>query len=337
MGKMKLRPIAQALQNAGRGGDTILAHISPAEAALLKSRGGSGTINPETGLVEYGFFGNILRLIAVVAIVIFAPETAAAIGGEAATAGAVDLATGEVLGANGLWASEVAAAAAGDVAVATTAETVLNSGASLIEDSLAGQAIDVSSYLTNMDAGLAGLEGGVAPNLAGEVASLTGAETAATQVGQQGVVQSLGAPTSMAVQSTPLMVADTGITGLGATGSATSIPWYQTVLETIKANPLPSAIAAQGILGGVGQIGAAAAREKEVAMQTQMPEIQRQAAENAMAGAGRTVNAAPAASLMPQEWINAGSIVPRDPVTGVPLGPNLPQAGLLNTTALRRA
>jgi hypothetical protein len=44
---------AQELQGEGRGGDTILAHINPAEAKLLKSAGGSGAINPKTGLREF--------------------------------------------------------------------------------------------------------------------------------------------------------------------------------------------------------------------------------------------------------------------------------------------
>lgn len=41
------------LAQYGRHGDTMLAHITPEEAALLKSRGGSGTINPVTGLPEF--------------------------------------------------------------------------------------------------------------------------------------------------------------------------------------------------------------------------------------------------------------------------------------------
>jgi len=44
------------LASKGRYGDTMLAHINPEEAALLKSRGGAGTINPKTGLPE--FYGN---------------------------------------------------------------------------------------------------------------------------------------------------------------------------------------------------------------------------------------------------------------------------------------
>ena len=45
------------LASKGRYGDTMLAHINPEEAALLKARGGSGTINPKTGLPEfYGYY-----------------------------------------------------------------------------------------------------------------------------------------------------------------------------------------------------------------------------------------------------------------------------------------
>jgi hypothetical protein len=43
----------QNLASKGRYGDTMLAHINPQEAALLKARGGSGTINPQTGLPEF--------------------------------------------------------------------------------------------------------------------------------------------------------------------------------------------------------------------------------------------------------------------------------------------
>lgn len=48
-----VRKIAALLQSKGRGRDTILAHITPREAALLKARGGRGSENPETGLLEF--------------------------------------------------------------------------------------------------------------------------------------------------------------------------------------------------------------------------------------------------------------------------------------------
>jgi len=48
-----MRSLAKLLQSKGRKGDKVLAHISPKEAALLKKRGGSGTRNPDTGLLEF--------------------------------------------------------------------------------------------------------------------------------------------------------------------------------------------------------------------------------------------------------------------------------------------
>ena len=58
MKKCKINPILEKARKAGRNGDTILAHINPLEAIMLKKAGGSGTINPKTGLPEFGFFDN---------------------------------------------------------------------------------------------------------------------------------------------------------------------------------------------------------------------------------------------------------------------------------------
>jgi hypothetical protein len=52
-GTSDLTAIAAMLQGKGRGKDTILAHITPREAQILKAAGGSGTTNPETGLLEF--------------------------------------------------------------------------------------------------------------------------------------------------------------------------------------------------------------------------------------------------------------------------------------------
>ena len=46
-------PGAQQLAQMGRRGDTELAHVNPAEKQVLKRMGGSGAINPQTGLREY--------------------------------------------------------------------------------------------------------------------------------------------------------------------------------------------------------------------------------------------------------------------------------------------
>lgn len=51
--RLPLRKAAEQLRKKGRHGDTILAHITPKEAAKLKAEGGAGTINPDTGLPEF--------------------------------------------------------------------------------------------------------------------------------------------------------------------------------------------------------------------------------------------------------------------------------------------
>lgn len=53
MADLDLPGLAQLLESKGRKGDTMLAHITPQEAALLKARGGAGTMNPDTGLPEF--------------------------------------------------------------------------------------------------------------------------------------------------------------------------------------------------------------------------------------------------------------------------------------------
>lgn len=44
---------ARRVARAGRNGDTMLAHVTPREAQMLKRRGGAGSINPRTGLPEF--------------------------------------------------------------------------------------------------------------------------------------------------------------------------------------------------------------------------------------------------------------------------------------------
>jgi hypothetical protein len=52
-GVASLRPMARAMADAGRNGDTMVAHISPIEAQILRRIGGSGTTNPTTGMPEF--------------------------------------------------------------------------------------------------------------------------------------------------------------------------------------------------------------------------------------------------------------------------------------------
>jgi hypothetical protein len=63
-----MAPMAQQVQSQGRGEDTMLVHMTPGEInslqGLAMAHGGSLTINPETGLPEAGFLGNILKKLA---------------------------------------------------------------------------------------------------------------------------------------------------------------------------------------------------------------------------------------------------------------------------------
>ena len=76
-----LASAAHRLREAGRGGDTVLAHINPQEAELLKRLGASGTINPHTGLPEFGWsWKSIISTVLPVAIDYFAPGLGESVG-----------------------------------------------------------------------------------------------------------------------------------------------------------------------------------------------------------------------------------------------------------------
>lgn len=93
----------------GRNGDTMLAHINPLEAKILQAHGGSGGINPRTGLREYGMlddlWGGVKDLVKTVAPVLplalnfIAPGFGGAIG--------------SALGASSTWAPALGGAVLG--------------------------------------------------------------------------------------------------------------------------------------------------------------------------------------------------------------------------------
>ncbi len=52
-GDVDLKEVVRKLKAKGRGEDSLLAHINPREAVALKRAGGSGKINPKTGIIEF--------------------------------------------------------------------------------------------------------------------------------------------------------------------------------------------------------------------------------------------------------------------------------------------
>jgi hypothetical protein len=94
----QMQPVASGLAGLGRGGDSMLVHMQPREVAGLQSlamaHGGSLTINPHTGLPEAGFLGDILGVIAPIALGTFLGPGAFGITGLGMTGLQAGLATG---------------------------------------------------------------------------------------------------------------------------------------------------------------------------------------------------------------------------------------------------
>lgn len=75
------KKVAEELRKKGTGEDTILAHINPHEAEILKLMGGMGKPNPETGLPEYkSWFSKVIKIVVPIVIAVVAPELAGSIG-----------------------------------------------------------------------------------------------------------------------------------------------------------------------------------------------------------------------------------------------------------------
>ena len=101
----------RTLASRGRLGDTMLAHISPEEAALLKARGGAGTINPDTGLPQFFSLKKLFKAILPIALNFIVPGLGAAIGG--------------ALGATGVAATMLGQAVIGGLSAGLTGGNVL--------------------------------------------------------------------------------------------------------------------------------------------------------------------------------------------------------------------
>lgn len=88
-------PMAEQLRSYGRGEDTMLVHMTPAEVnslqGLAMAHGGSLTINPHTGLPEAGWLGKLLPTLLGVGLNFVLPGSGlvATLGGKAATAGLI--------------------------------------------------------------------------------------------------------------------------------------------------------------------------------------------------------------------------------------------------------
>ncbi len=211
---MSLHQLAQHMQKAGRGDDTMLVHMTPGEVhglqALAMASGGSLTINPETGLPEAGWLKKFLPVIAGVALNAFAPGVGTAIG--------------SALGATG------AAAGAIGTGVLTGGLTALATG-SLKEGLAAGIGAYGGASLGN-SIGALGSSGSTAPAVSGAVES----NIAPTVAGS--AAPAAGTPFTPPVPTPPAGAA-VGSVAPPAQGTAFTMPDPRAVTS-------PSPVASQG-------------------------------------------------------------------------------------------
>lgn len=233
----------------GRGGDTMLAHINPREAEVLRRMGGSGTINPNTGLREFkgGGIGDILAVAAPIVLDVVAPGVGTAISGALGGGLLGAVGTGALMGAGssllsggdplkgaisgalggglGGWVGEGIGGVMGDVMGTALSKTTTD----LIGNSLVG---GLGSMARGEGFGSGALSGGLGTWLGDTVSGMGDASTAFGR-GVQQAGKSFG--NAMAAGYTPQQAlagaALSGVArGLGPTPAAKPAPegWAQT-------------------------------------------------------------------------------------------------------------
>ena len=237
----------------GRYGDTMLAHISPEEARMLRARGGSGTINPMTGLPEFfslkKAFKKIVKAVAPVLPIVlaFVPGAqalagtiggalsggalagtgasmlgSAAIGGLSSAATGGNVLQGAIGGALGAGAGGALGGAIGDatgMGLSDTAKNVI--GSSLIGG--AQSAATGGDFLTGaVQGGVGGYTGSALSNLASNMSGPvgTGLQTAGQQFGN---ALTMGATPTQALTAGALSGLAAGLTANQPSGKPSDL------------------------------------------------------------------------------------------------------------------
>lgn len=242
-----------SIARMGRYGDTMLAHITPEEARLLRARGGSGTINPMTGLPEFWSLKKALKKVfkavaPVLPIVLSfvapglgtaigsalgATGTAAsmlgsaAIGGLSSAAAGGNALKGAIGGALGAGAGSALGSAIGDA----TGLTLSNTAQNVLGSSLIGGAQSAASGGDFLTGAVRGGVGGYAGSTLGGAASGIGGKLGAglQTAGQQfGNALTMGADPKQALTQGAL-------SGLAAAYAAPSAPAPKSIYDITPA------------------------------------------------------------------------------------------------------
>jgi hypothetical protein len=218
-----LASAAKHLASRGRGGDTMLAHINPREAEVLRRMGGTGTINPMTGLPEFKgkafkSIGKVFKSVAKAVIPVAATAFFGPVGGAIAGAATGAMGGGGLKGAllGGVTSSLIPGGFLGDTAKA------VGSGLTSVLPSSIGNV--VTKYISPATLG-AGVLGGLGSSVAGQgfiPGALTAGGMAAMTPTVQGYADTLRAPGNLLSSQ----AAGTGIKA-GATIPTTGGPGIQ--------------------------------------------------------------------------------------------------------------
>lgn len=292
-GIASLKPMAREMAAAGRYGDTMLAHISPMEAQMLRRYGGSGTINPTTGLPEFflkkafksigsavkKFAGSTVGKIVIgTALFFLAGPAATAMFGStaapavlAATKGFIAGAGTTLLGGGNLKEALKAGAVSGLAAGATTAA---------FKGADAFKAAPKAGTMAPGAGGMPGAEGAALPELSLQTPSALQVSPMEQQV--QDALTGRTAPTAMSYTPPPFPAgAPAPAAAVPPTPGFMQNPFRETPLtgnvrQAMSPTPQPSAFSytpppfPQGAEGGIGSLpaGSAPAAQQAVAPET---------------------------------------------------------------------
>ena len=189
----------RTLARQGRMGDTMMAHISPEEAAMLKARGGAGTMNPNTGYPQFFSLKKLFKAILPIALNFIAPGLGAALGGAiglSGTAAAVvgnaiiggassaltggNVLQGALMGGLGGGLGQLAGGAANKMLGLNLGET----GQALLGSGLVGGVAGAATGQGFLKGALQGVAGGAIGQLAGGMAGPTAFQQGLGAAGQ---------------------------------------------------------------------------------------------------------------------------------------------------------
>jgi hypothetical protein len=234
-----LADVASYLASQGRNGDSMLAHITPEEAALLKRRGGSGTINPVTGLPEF-FLKKMFKSIGKAVKKVLSSPVGRILG---------TIALGMVLGPAGIGlqlGSTAAASAAINAGLAGAGATLLGGG-NLKEALISGAMGYVGGGGTIMGASPVSAVGAYLPGAAGSALN-TGLSTGLIGAG-------IGKLGGMSTQDALRMGLTSGASAAALQGLQNARAGDAAAQPQAQAQPQAGGTAQPGGVGQTGPIG----------------------------------------------------------------------------------